>query len=74
IIIKMAERGVACKVHYNPMPRHTAYKKQVFDIKDYPNAYEFYCKEITLPLHTCLTDAQVAYVTECYTDILKAYL
>ena len=74
IIIKMAERGVACNVHYKPLPMHTAYKKLGFDIKDYPNAYDFYCNEITLPLHTCLTDAQVAYVTECYTDILKAYL
>lgn len=74
IIIKMAERGVACNVHYKPLPMHTAYKKLGFDIKDYPNAYAFYCNEITLPLHTCLTDAEVDYVLECYTDILKEYL
>ena len=74
IIIKMAERGVACNVHYKPLPMHTAYKNLGFDIKDYPNAYDFYCNEITLPLHTCLTDAEVDYVLECYTDILKEYL
>ena len=74
IIVKMAERGVACNVHYKPLPMHTAYKNLGFDIKDYPNAYAFYCNEITLPLHTRLTDEEVAYVIECYTDILKAYL
>jgi len=74
IIIKMAERGVACNVHYKPLPMHTAYKNLGFDIKDYPNAYAFYCNEITLPLHTCLTDAEVDYVIKCYTDILKEYL
>lgn len=74
IIVKMAERGVACNVHYKPLPMHTAYKNLGFDIKDYPNAYAFFCNEITLPLHTCLTDAEVDYVLECYTDILKEYL
>ena len=74
IIVKMAERGVACNVHYKPLPMHTAYKNLGFDIKDYPNAYDFYCNEITLPLHTCLTDAEVDYVLECYSDILKEYL
>ena len=74
IIVKMAERGVACNVHYKPLPMHTAYKNLGFDIKDYPNAYAFFCNEITLPLHTCLTDAEVDYVLKCYTDILKEYL
>ncbi|MBQ8880913.1 MAG: DegT/DnrJ/EryC1/StrS family aminotransferase [Oscillospiraceae bacterium] len=74
IIVKMAERDVACNVHYKPLPMHTAYKNLGFDIKDYPNAYDFYMNEITLPLHTCLTDAEVDYVLECYTDILKEYL
>ena len=74
IIIKMAEQGVACNVHYKPLPMHTAYKNLGFDIKDYPNAYDFYLNEITLPLHTCLTDAEVDYVLACYTDILKEYL
>lgn len=74
IIIKMAERGVACNVHYKPLPMHTAYKNMGFDIKDYPNAYVRFHNEITLPLHTCLTDEQVEYVIENYTDILKEYL
>ncbi len=74
IIIKMAERGVACNVHYKPLPMHTAYKNMGFDIKDFPNAYNRFVNEITLPLHTCLTDEQVAYVIECYTDILKEYI
>ena len=74
IIIKMAERGVACNVHYKPLPLLTAYKNLGFDIKNFPNAYAHYANEITLPLHTCLTDEQVAYVIECYTEILREYL
>ncbi len=74
IIIKMAEAGIACNVHYKPLPLHTAYKKLGFDIKDYPNAYAHYENEITLPLHTCLTDEEVAYVAETYAQILKEYL
>ena len=74
IIIKMAEQGVACNVHYKPLPMHTAYKKLGFDIKDYPNAYAHFVNEITLPLHTCLTDKDVAYVIEKYTEILKEYI
>lgn len=74
IIIKMAEQGVACNVHYKPLPMHTAYKKLGLDIKDYPNAYAHFANEITLPLHTCLTDEDVAYVIEKYTEILKEYI
>ncbi len=74
IITKMAEQGVACNVHYKPLPMHTAYKKLGFDIKDYPNAYSQYANEITLPLHTCLTDEDVDYVIEKYTKVLKEYL
>lgn len=74
IIVKMAERGVACNVHYKPLPLMTAYKALGFDIKDYPNTYALYANEITLPLHTKLTDEDAAYVIECYTDVLKAYL
>lgn len=74
IIIKMAERGVACNVHYKPLPMHTAYKNLGFDIKDYPNAYGHFANEITLPLHTRLTDDDVAYVSEQYADVLKEYL
>ena len=74
IIIKMAERGIACNVHYKPLPMHTAYKNLGFDIKDFPNAYAHFAHEITLPLHTCLTDEQVDYIIENYVQILKEYL
>lgn len=74
IITKMAERGVACNVHYKPLPMHTTYKNLGFDIGDYPNAYAHFANEITLPLHTCLTDEQVEYVTDCYKLILAQYL
>ena len=71
VIIKMAELGVSCNVHYKPLPMHTAYKKLGFDIKDYPNAYNRYKNEITLPLHTCLTDEEVAYIIDCFKNALK---
>ena len=74
IITKMAERGVACNVHYKPLPMHTAYKKLGFDIKDYPNAYANFANEITLPLHTCLSDGDVEYVIEQYAEVLKEYI
>ena len=74
IIIKMAEAGVACNVHYKPLPMHTAYKNLGFDIQDFPNAYAHFANEITLPLHTNLTDEQVAYVLETYMSVLIPYL
>lgn len=74
IIIKMAEAGIACNVHYKPLPMHTAYKNLGFDIKDFPNAYEHYENEITLPLHTKLTDEEVEYVIETYCSILGEYI
>lgn len=74
IIIKMAERGVACNVHYKPLPMHTAYKNLGFDIKDYPNAHAFFANEITLPLHTRLTDEEVAYIIANYTEVVGQYL
>ena len=74
IIIKMAEEGVSCNVHYKPLPMHTAYKALGFDIKNYPNAYAHYVNEITLPLHTCLTDEEVWYIIEKYTEVLKEYI
>lgn len=74
IIHEMARRGIACNVHYKPLPMHTAYRELGFDIKDYPNAFANYLNEISLPLNTCLTDEQVAYVIDGYTEILKAYL
>ena len=74
IIIKMAERDIACNVHYKPLPMHTAYKNLGFDIADYPNAYAHYANEITLPLHTCLTEEDVAYVIEQYAAVVKEYM
>ncbi len=70
IIVKMAERGIATNVHYKPLPMMTAYKQLGFDIANYPNAYARFANEITLPLHTLLTDDDIAYIIEQYTDIL----
>lgn len=74
IIIKMAEAGIACNVHYKPLPMMTAYINLGFNIKDYPNSYEQFKNEITLPLHTCLTDEDIEYVIEIYTRIVKEYV
>lgn len=74
IIVKMAEKGIACNVHYKPLPMHTAYKKLGFDIKDYPNSFSRYINEITLPNHTLLESDDVEYVIDCYTAILKQYI
>ena len=74
IIEEMAKEGIACNVHYKPLPLLTAYKNLGFDIKDYPNAYKLYENEITLPLHTKLTDDEVNYVIEKYCEIIKKYL
>ena len=74
IIIKMAERGIACNVHYKPLPMHTAYKNLGFDIANYPNAYAHFANEISLPLHTNLTNEQVQYVIDNYTEVVKEYL
>lgn len=74
IIVKMAEKGVACNVHYKPLPMHTAYKNLGFDIKNYPNAYAHYENEVTLPLHTKLTDEDVEYIINTYCTVLKEYI
>lgn len=71
VIVKMAERGIACNVHYKPLPMMTAYKALGFDIKDYPNAYNLFVNEVTLPLHTRLTDEDVEYIITNYVDIIK---
>lgn len=71
IINKMAERGIACNVHYKPLPMMTAYKKLGFDIDDYPNAYNQFCNEITLPLHTRLTNEDVNYIIENFVELIK---
>lgn len=73
IIVKMAEVGIACNVHYKPLPMMTAYINLGFDIKDYPNAYAQFENEITLPLHTCLKDEEIEYVIETFIDIVKKY-
>ena len=73
IIVKMAERGIATNVHYKPLPMLTAYKNLGFDIKDYPNSYNFYKGEITLPLYTLLTDEQVEYIINNFVEILEEY-
>ncbi len=74
IITEMAQSGVACNVHYKPLPMMTAYKNLGFDIKDFPNAKAFFENEITLPLHTKLTDEDVDYIIECFTEVLKNYI
>ena len=74
IIIRMAEQGIACNVHYKPLPMMTAYKNLGFDIADYPNAYRYFENEITLPLHTKLTNKEVQYVMDAYCAILKEYI
>lgn len=70
VISKMAEAGVATNVHYKPLPLLSAYRNMGFDIKDYPNAFRMFENELTLPLHTCLTDAQAAYVTDTFKKVL----
>ena len=71
VIEQMAERGIACNVHYKPLPMMTAYKSLGFDIKDYPNAYHLFENEVTLPLHTKLTDEDVEYVISNFVEIVK---
>ena len=70
VITRMAERGVACNVHYKPLPLLTAYKNLGFRMEDYPNAYAQYENEITLPLHTLLSDADIDYVCVCLKECL----
>lgn len=70
MIIKLAEQGVSSNVHYKPLPMMTAYKNFGWDIEDFPNAYEKYANEITLPLHTCLSDKDVEWVSDCYKQMI----
>ena len=74
IIVKLAERGVNCNVHYKPLPMMTAYKELGWDIKDFPNAFEYYENLITLPLHTLLSDEDVEYVIENFKEVVGEYL
>lgn len=70
-IARMAEAGISCNVHYKPLPMLTAYMRLGFSIRDYPNAFQMYENEATLPLHTCLTDEQVSYVVTKVVEIFK---
>ena len=74
IIISLAERGVNCNVHYKPLPMMTAYRELGWDIKDFPNAFDYYSNLITLPLHTKLSDEDVEYVIENFREVVGAYL
>jgi dTDP-4-amino-4,6-dideoxygalactose transaminase len=74
IIIELAELGVSTNVHYKPLPMMTAYKSMGWDIKDFPNAYNYYENLVTLPLHTCLSDDDVEYVVENYKKVVKEYI
>ncbi len=71
IITKMAERGIATNVHYKPLPMMTAYKSMGYDIKDFPNAFHQYENEITLPLHTRLSDEEIEYILSNFIDIIS---
>jgi len=74
IIIKLAERGVSTNVHYKPLPMMTAYKKMGWDIKDFPNVYDYYVNLITLPLHTKLTGEDVDYVIRNFKEVVREYI
>ena len=74
IITKLAERGISTNVHYKPLPMMTAYKAMGWDIKDFPNAYNYYENLITLPLHTKLSDEDVEYIVENFKDVVKEYV
>ena len=73
IITEMAERGIACNVHYKPLPMMTAYKSMGWDIKDFPNAYHLYENAVTLPLHTLLSDEDVEYIIHNFSEIIRDY-
>jgi len=73
VIEQMAERGIATNVHYKPLPMMTAYKALGFDIKNFPNAYHLFENEVTLPLHTCLTDDDAEYVITNFCDIISKF-
>ena len=74
IIDRMAECGVACNVHYKPLPMMTAYRNLGWDVSAFPNAFRYYCGLISLPLHTLLTDEDVEYVIECFSGIVGQYI
>ena len=71
LIERLAEHGVSTNVHYKPLPMMTAYRELGWDIKDFPNAYDYYSNEITLPLHTLLSDEDIGYVLDRFAESLK---
>ena len=73
IITRFAEKGVATNVHYKPLPMLTAYKNLGYDIKDFPNAFNYYKNEITLPLYSKMTDEELDYVVSVIEEVLKEY-
>ena len=73
IINRMAEMGVACNVHYKPLPMMTAYKELGWNIEDFPNAYHHYETEITLPLHTKLSDEDVDYIIDSFKKAVQEF-
>ena len=74
IIKEMGELGISCNVHYKPLPMMSGYKKLGFDIKDFPNAYNYFSNEITLPLYTKLTDENVEMICSCFEKVVKKYM
>lgn len=74
IIIKMAERGISCNVHYKPLPLLTAYQNMGFKMEDYPNAYRFFENEVTLPLHGLLSDEDIDYIVQNYLEVIQEVL
>ena len=74
LFAEMAQRGIACNVHYIPLPMLTAYRTMGFRIEDFPNAFAFFSNEITLPLHTRLTDAEVDYIISAFSDLVRKYV
>lgn len=73
MIEELAENGISANVHYKPLPMHTAYKKMGFRIEDYPNSYRHFENEVTLPLHTKLTDEEAEYILKHYSRIAQKY-
>ena len=74
IIIKLAEKGVNTNVHYKPLPMMSAYKALGWDIKDFPNSYDYYSNLITLPLHTKLTDDDIDYLNSSFKNVVSEYV
>jgi len=71
LIVKLAERGISTNVHYKPLPMHTAYKSLGFDISKFPNAYNQFANEITLPLNTKMSVEDVEYVIDNFKDLIS---